>query len=280
MRVVEPTESSTFRFRFRDNLGALTDVTTPTAKVIDFAGTLVGITTGGFTNVGTGIYDFELDTTDPNVGSTEGTYRLHVFGGINGVRSFADAPELFQISALDAAEQVEYSSVTGLIKYLNLNEDQNLDIEFMRLLLRSASRWEERYCQRVFYRKTEVETHFLDSERDLFLLNYPVVSLTSITIDGAAVSSDNYDLNSRIGHFKFGLAQTGEVVVTYVHGANSVPAEVELVAQKFSGFLFTRKMREGLSSEHILGYSYTLIPDDNLKEMKEMLMAFRVVRAF
>ncbi len=279
MRLVEPGEQAVFQLRFRTNAGDLTDVTTPTAKILDFSGTVIGLTTSGFTNVKTGVYDFLLDTTDPNLSSNEGTYRLFVFGGLSGVRTFSDgAPELFELTAL--TDQFEYVSVASFVKYLRLDIDQNLDIQFIKGLVRAASRWVENYSGRVFWRKTATETHLLSSNKEIFLINYPVLSLTSVSVAEALVAAANYDTELRVGKITFGVAQTGEASVVYVYGSNSVPSDVELVTLKFAGFLYNRRMREGLASEHILGYTYTLIPDDVLKEFKDILNPHRIVRIF
>ena len=279
MRLVEPGEKATFQLRFRDNAGDLISVTTPTAKILDFSGTVIGLTTSGFTNVKTGVYDFELDTTDPDLSSNEGTYRLFVFGGLSGIRTFSDgAPELFELTSL--TDQFEYASVPSVVEYLRLNVDQNLDIQFIKELVRAASRWVEKYCGRVFFRKTVTETHLLNSNREIFLINYPVLSLTSVSVATELVPDANYDTELRVGKITLDVAHTGEASVVYIHGSNTVPSDVELVTTKFAGFLFNRRMREGLASEHILGYTYTLIPDDILKELKDILNPHRIVRIF
>ncbi len=277
MRVVEPGQKATFRFRFRNNLGNLVDVTTPTAQVIDFTGAVVGLTTGGFTNVGIGQFDFQLDTTDPDLSSTLGSYRLWAFGSLTGVRTFADAPELFEL--LELQNELDYVSVSEVITYLKLDPNATkLDVNFIKGLIRASTKYIEEKTQRVFYQKTTVEDYIFDNQKVLLLNNYPVISITSIAVEGAVVAAADFKSILRIGKVEFDSAVSGDIVITYVHGSTAVPETIALAANKFVGAFFNMRSREGISSESILGYSYRMLPEDVLVNINDLLAIHTITR--
>jgi hypothetical protein len=81
-------------------------------------------------------------------------------------------------------------------------------------------------CGRIFTGGTFTET-FSGSERTLFLKNYPVASIVSLTVDGVARTSDTYTLFADRGVLvtrgrSFG--SDGEIV--YTTAANAVPPSI------------------------------------------------------
>jgi hypothetical protein len=85
----------------------------------------------------------------------------------------------------------------------------------------------------------------------------PVISVTSVTADGVAVDTDNYELIGNEVIFEFG--QTETVVVTYTTGFGTVPYGIELGLKKM--ILSNYEDRQ----DNVIGTGVTNFPNHSRK---------------
>jgi hypothetical protein len=287
VRLLDADSATTLAVSFRNNAGALVDVTysTLTATIFDYTNTQVLQTSSGFTTVSTGVQDFYLD---PSVLSTIGTYRLICFGERGANRIYSDSPELFEIATL--GNFITYASVKELVDYLELTEP--IPISLIRDILNTVTAQIDNYCSRSFRQVAIIdEEHWLDTVTEVFLRKYPVMAISSMTIDGSAIDASAYDVlkeqsrisfNTPIGSRGSGQtynSRTGIFKVSYTAGIDTVPQSVNLAALKWASYLFLRRKRDGLSSESLLGYSYGLQGDNPiLMDIKPLLDPHKHIR--
>lgn len=93
--------------------------------------------------------------------------------------------------------------------------------------IETASDYIRNYCDRDFMKQAYTEYHRPGGQR-ITLNNYPVVSVTSITIDGVAVSSDDYTLiDAKRGIIEFDYYieddDLAEIYVSYTAGYSISP---------------------------------------------------------
>ncbi len=287
VRLLDADSATTLAVSFRNNAGALVDVdySSLTATIFDYTNTQVLQTSSGFTTVSTGIQNFYLD---PSVLSTIGTYRLICFGDRGADRVYSDSPELFEISTL--GNFITYASVKELVDYLELAEP--IPVAFIRDILNTVTAAIDTYCGRTFRQIAIVdEEHWLDVVDEVFLRKYPVMSISSMSIDGSAIETSAYDLfkaqsrisfNTPIGGRGSGQtynSRTGIFKVSYTAGIDTVPQPINLAALKYAAYLFLRRKRDGLSSESLLGYSYSLQGDNPIMmDIKPLLDPYKHIR--
>ena len=97
--------------------------------------------------------------------------------------------------------------------------------------IEAASDYIRSYCNRDFMKQAYTEYHRGGGQR-ITLNHYPVVSITSITIDGTEISSDDYtliDAKNGIVEFDYWLEDTGvnEIYVSYTAGYSISPGDGE-----------------------------------------------------
>lgn len=62
----------------------------------------------------------------------------------------------------------------------------------------------------------------------LVLTNFPLISITSITVDGTAITADDYETNNNVAAVKIpGITVDNEVVIVYEAGYASVPLPIK-----------------------------------------------------
>lgn len=266
VRILDANTPAQFAVSFRDNSGVLVDVTTPAVAIFDYTNQQVMSTTSGFSDVTTGKKNFLLD---PVVLTTQGTYRAVFYGSYNSQRIYSDySPALFEISTL--GNLITYASVKDIIDYLELAEP--ISITLLRDITQAVTQLINYRCRRQFRQYTVIEEeHWLEEDAEVFLQQYPVIGISSIAIEGVAIDAASYDLDKHIGRIKFTTTQTGILKVTYTAGVASVPDPIHMAAIKLCAYMYQRRKREGVSSESLLGYSYTLWTDGEDPSIKEVL---------
>jgi uncharacterized phiE125 gp8 family phage protein len=130
-------------------------------------------------------------------------------------------------TVLDPAEL----PVVGLAeakRYLNVTA--TTDDEEIRRMLGVATDLCERYTGRALRRKTVTETHLTrGTTADIVLRQVPVLSVSSVTLNGTAVDSSGYTLWNSLGLLCRGSVTAaypwtaGSVAVTYVAGYADPP---------------------------------------------------------
>jgi hypothetical protein len=113
------------------------------------------------------------------------------------------------------------------------------DADARALLITAASDWVERYCQREFTQATVTETISPAGVARLILRRPPVTSITSVTLDDTALAATEYVLDpdgmtlwrgeAGSGRRRSAWpAGVGSLVVVYVGGYATIPAQVKL----------------------------------------------------
>lgn len=112
-------------------------------------------------------------------------------------------------------------------------------------LVESATDSIEQACNRTFALASYTETHDGDNQPRIWLRQRPVVSVTSVTVNNAAMNAADYTVDTRLGciwHGAQGLSGPGRqrrpgwqsgvqnIVVTYTAGYSAIPASVKRAA--------------------------------------------------
>lgn len=270
MQIIAPATTTALTATFRDSIGTKVSVTSPVGTVFDSTNAEALIISAGFTEVSPGVYNFTLDSTS----FTPGTYRVVVAGTVGAQTLYADGPLLLEVNTL--SEIVPYTSPQELIAYLELEEP--VDIVLVKDLAQAATTQIENYTRRSFRRKTiAAETRFITDASDILLNEYPVVSVSSITINGVAQTIADLDIDLAVGRIALGADITGEVIITYVVGQDFIPQDINLAAKKIAAWFFQRRNREGVRGERLLSYNYTF-KDDTLADVREILDRYKLAR--
>lgn len=100
------------------------------------------------------------------------------------------------------------------------------------------------------------EHYFLDSKKHVVLEEWPVQSVSSMTLRGVTQTvNDDYFLRSREGVVSFYDAsgytypESGPMVVSYIAGFEELPYDVELTCLRVAAYWFARKSAEGLGAQ-------------------------------
>jgi len=110
------------------------------------------------------------------------------------------------------------------------------------------------YCRRDFLQHTsQTEYHDGDGGTILFFDHSPVISLTSITVEGSLVATSDYYLYANEGYVKlwsnsFAKNRPRNVVVVYTYGYASVPAMIAHVTAEIIANMIKKVYRETESS--------------------------------
>ncbi len=106
--------------------------------------------------------------------------------------------------------------------------------------------------------------------RGMWLYQYPVISITSVSIDGTVIDPSKYYLKHPKG---FGLIagiddnfyqSTQKIEITHVAGFDPVPASLTRAAVVLAANMYNTEAKTGFKSERIGQYSYTLGGEGNL----------------
>jgi len=208
------------------------------------------------------------------VGSTVGTYFAVARGTYGGRTVFSPSQITFDVVsyaplALVTLDEVkEYLSISG-------NDENSL----LETLIYSVSRLILDYLHRPLLVEEAEEREYLSSVTKYYLSNYPVVSISTLTIDGGALTEgEDFYVDTNTGQIMFTSAQTGELYVRYTHGFQQIPEPVRVACLKVVSTLYNLRSREGYSRRQIM--SYVEVPDDRaredlLREVKPLLDPYR-----
>jgi hypothetical protein len=150
-------------------------------------------------------------------------------------------------------------------------------------LIDAASSSVSDYCGRVFGKEIVAQTiEVTRSAACLILARYPVASITSVTIDGEAITADQYEIDRHKGliyRLCSGRRQPwpcGRVVITYAGGYvlpgetdRNLPARIEQATIELARSLWYRRRRDPLLRSveipGVISEDYTIA--DNAAEM-------------
>lgn len=278
MRIIVPGVTQTLSFSIRDTSGQLVDVTSPVVYFYDFAGTLKDSQTP--TSPSTGKYSVNI-----KVSWDSGTYRSFVAGTHDGGTLVSD---IISFHVKSYANLITYASIEDFIAFAQItNQITNgeISIQLVKDYLNTATERIDNYCSRKFYRYTITEERCpVECDTVIMLNEYPVISITSMTIKTddvttvGSIASTEYELDKNIGRLRFDDERTGEILVTYVAGSDTIPEPVHVCCLELAGYYLARRMKEGIKTETLLGYHYAFEDDAEEKILSSKLAGYRLVR--
>lgn len=139
------------------------------------------------------------------------------------------------------------TTLDAVKSYLKIPLDQTVDDTRIEWLINACSSAIENFCRRSFGLQTYTnEEYDGNNTRYINLLNYPVSSISQVTVNGNIITSDQYKVKSktgvlaRIGPYPntfTGLSMSrfqtvwnrgdANILVTYIAGYDVIPADLE-----------------------------------------------------
>lgn len=151
-------------------------------------------------------------------------------------------------------------------------------------LLEQASAAIQNYTgQRLEYVEDDEVTLYAQGEGRLFLPELPVVEVSSVEVDGTALTSTQFSWETggalSRGTTLWGSAATFppvDVVVTYSHGYETIPSDIRLACMQLAATGF--RGTEGVSSESIGTYAVSYSDAEGTdEEALKLLDRYRVL---
>jgi uncharacterized phiE125 gp8 family phage protein len=128
------------------------------------------------------------------------------------------------------------TSLEAVKAYLKINLTETNDDALLEDLINASSSAIENYCKRNF-----IEQDYVDEEYDgnglsgLYLRQYPVKAITSVSIEELTLSATDYKCKKSIGKLirKNCRWPEGEIniLVSYTAGYSKIPADLELACK-------------------------------------------------
>lgn len=182
---------------------------------------------------------------------------------------------------------VTTAAVKTFLDITSTSEDSLLDT-----LVNSMSKAIATFCGRKFVSETFTEYYDGSGLPDLILKNYPIISVTSLNIDGSRVFdsvtdvtvADNVIIDNNAGiitlwrnysHFPKGLRN---VKVVYVAGYATIPVDVQHAAKLAVQYTYKRHYTDqkiGISSESVGDKTTTFDQGDLPRPVKLLLDPYR-----
>lgn len=245
--------TTTLGFEFRlDN--KFVDVATPIADIYDFTRTKINTLNLSRTAIGRYSGNYYINPT-----ISTGSYFSLATGTTNAQLVISD---VVPFEVLDMQVETFHVSLSEVKNYLGI-EIYDYD-DLLRAILRAASQHVETYCRRSFKLSTVTERFEVYYDKGLQLKEYPVHIVVGTTITSESRTFDlSYSMNSGGVNFVdsdgFQIeVEYGLIDITYKAGYTSTPEPVRLAILKICGRLWNKHRAEGLSSERLGDYSYSL----------------------
>ncbi len=128
------------------------------------------------------------------------------------------------------------TSLSAMKSYLKIELTQTSDDSLLEDLINASSNQIEGYCKRKFKEQT-----YTDEEYDgnglkyLYLQQYPVKSISSVTVDETTLSTDSYKIKKSNGNLirVKGTWPKGDIniLLTYIAGYIEIPSDLELACK-------------------------------------------------
>lgn len=124
-------------------------------------------------------------------------------------------------------DQYALTNLENTKEYLQISEISK-DNLLIGLINRSTGAI-EKWCDRKFKSRTHTETHYLDTESQrLFVSQYPITEITSISDDGTALTVEELaKCENRTTFIKLDKIRSGKIVVVYKAGFSTIPYDLE-----------------------------------------------------
>lgn len=153
---------------------------------------------------------------------------------------------------------ITYDGIVSLAEAQAYPPLASVNPSVLATLIADATATIETYCSRKFGPVTGTEKRH-GGYRTYRVDNYPIASVSSITVDGVAEDLEDWTINYGSGLI-YGTAPRGilNVAITYTGGPTEVPADVKRAALLLIQHLHSlRNVSSGLASETVGPYSKT-----------------------
>lgn len=157
----------------------------------------------------------------------------------------------------------------------------------LTVVANSVSEGLERATSRVFLQRSAIpETVNGNGRRSLFLKFFPIITLTSIAIDGVTVTASDYAVDAQMGQvtLKGGAvwpSGVGNIVATYDAGyaAEAIPGDVIGTALDIARYLYSRHGVDGVLASSInIGPSGISIQQGLPRDLRDAIAHLRDTR--
>ena len=240
------------------------------------------------TSAAADIFDpYQNLVASPSLSATGTTYYCYYTAGSTVGTYFAVGRGQYQNETIYSASQVTFDVVqyfpSALVTLDEVKEyleiDTSEDDDFLLALINSCSKLILSYLQRGLTVEDNEEKEYVVGISNYFLRSYPVIELTSITVDDSSLTEDDdYYLDYRTGKITFVTRVTGELYVRYRSGFPQIPEPVRLACKKLVSTFYNFRAKEGYARRQIVSYveSFDLESKHNVfREIKPLLDPFR-----
>jgi len=263
---VRANDTVLLKFTFHDN-GEPVEVTEPRADIYDPFRNLIATTSLAATS---GFQYYTYFTP----GSTVGTYFAVAYGTYGGRTIYSTSQVSFDVVPYTPLALVTLEEAKSYLQ-IKGNDDDDL----LETIIFGVSRLILDYLHRPLLVEEVEERETLSSALVYYLSNYPVVSISEITVSETSLTEGtDYYLDSDTGRITFAAAQSGSLYVRYTYGFQQIPEPVRLACLKVVAALYNLHSKEGYSRRQIM--SYVEVPDPRareklLYEVKSLLDPYR-----
>ncbi|MBI4831799.1 MAG: phage head-tail connector protein [Candidatus Lindowbacteria bacterium] len=148
----------------------------------------------------------------------------------------------------------DLTTLQDVKEYLDIGADETTFDSLLGRLITASSRQIEAYCNRIFEIKSYSECYDGNASDILFLSNTPIVTVTSLAIDGEAVEADEFKVYDDYVRLVSRLFTPGELNVSVAYsaglfdaGTGSPPADLEDACIQLVAFKFNVRGADGLT---------------------------------
>jgi len=178
-----------------------------------------------------------------------------------------------------AVDQYALTTLAKAKRFMDISGTD--DDTLIEELIDSVSAQIEKWCRRKFLSRSFTEYHDGGGYSYVFVDNPPITAVASVyddsdrewtssdlvsatyyTTDGSYADEGRIQLWQGKLYFYDGVKN---VKVTYTGGYSSVPADVEMACHALVSMWFNIRDKQGLTSESISDYKYTLSDEEDLK---------------
>lgn len=159
------------------------------------------------------------------------------------------------------------------------------DDTLLASLVSGVSAWIQEWLGRTIASGTYAETLNGSGKAVLFLLNYPVTAVSSVSVDGVnipartAIGGSGYTFDKDCLYLAGYCFTRGiqNVQLSYTAGFAAVPADLELATKKLIGLSYKEKDRIGVSSKGLAGEQTNYIVKDLPADVEHILQSYKRV---
>lgn len=162
---------------------------------------------------------------------------------------------------------VDLTTTANVKDYLGINVAAQDDL--IARLITTASEWLERFCGRSFHEAERTETYDGTGTTELYLTNWPVDSIDTLSVSEIEHDGEDYKLYPDIGkvYLSSGFG-TGRrtVEVTYTAGYATIPGDLEqLCIEMVAEMLGQTQTNHALRREVLDGASYERLTTEQME---------------